>query len=87
MRELFEKSSLKLPQKLLPLKSIPSKPLPFKPLPLNLYSCVNTISAMWRERLIEIVSLRWCFAQLPVMRLGKIFPRSDTNLRSLGTSL
>ena len=30
---------------------------------------------------------RWCCAQLPVTRRDRIFPRSETNLRSMDTSL
>src|SRR5659263_63969 len=42
---------------------------------------------MCLARLIAMVSSLWCFAQLPVIRFGKILPRSDVNLRSLETSL
>jgi hypothetical protein len=34
-------------------------------------------SATCRARLIAIVSDRWCLAQVPSLRRGSIFPRSE----------
>ena len=36
---------------------------------------------MFRARLMASVSLRWCSAQVPNMRRGRILPRSGTNGR------
>jgi hypothetical protein len=38
-------------------------------------------------RLMAVVNARWCLAQVPVMRLGMIFPRSDMKYRSVLGSL
>ncbi len=40
-----------------------------------------------RARLTAVVRLRWCAAQLPEMRRGKILPRSLMYLRSRVVSL
>ena len=55
---------------------------------LHLYQSVTYgISAIWRARLIAVCSLRWCIAQVPEMRRGRILPRSGTNGPSSLTSL
>lgn len=43
--------------------------------------------ARWRERLIASATSRCCFAVLPVMRRGRIFPVSERKLRSSFGSL
>ena len=43
------------------------------------YSAVYGISASWRARMIAVRSFRWCSAQVPEMRRGRIFARSGTN--------
>jgi len=40
-----------------------------------------------RARLIALVRIRWCDAQVPVTRRGSIFPRSETYLRSFAGTL
>ena len=42
------------------------------------YSEPNGRKAMRRARLTATVSIRWCLAQVPEMRRGTIFPRSET---------
>ncbi len=42
------------------------------------YSAVNGKSAMLRARLMATVTWRWCFAQLPEIRRGRILPRCST---------
>ena len=42
---------------------------------------------MCRARLIASVSLRWCSAQVPNIRRGRILPRSGTNWEISLTSL
>jgi len=51
------------------------------------HSAVYGTRATVRARRMARVSWRWCRAQLPEMRRGVIFPRSDTKLRSRRTSL
>jgi hypothetical protein len=51
------------------------------------YSAVNGRSAIFRALLIDVVSMRWCLAQLPDIRRGSIFPRSVTYFFRRGTSL
>jgi len=48
---------------------------------------VNGISAIMRDRLMAVPTLRWCLAQLPEIRRGMILPRSVTRLRRRRTSL
>jgi hypothetical protein len=43
--------------------------------------------AALRARLIAIVRLRWCFAHVPVVRLGTMRPRSLTNVSSTSDHL
>jgi hypothetical protein len=43
------------------------------------HSVTYGISAICRARLIAVCSLRWCLAQVPEMRRGRILPRSGTN--------
>ena len=50
-------------------------------------SAVNGSSAAMRARLMAFCSLRWCSAQVPEMRRGRIFPRSGMNCWSVFTSL
>ena len=50
-------------------------------------SALKGRSAATRARLIAVASSRWCFAQVPVMRRGRILPPSLMNLRSLFVSL
>ena len=45
------------------------------------------IKAMARARLMALVNSLWCFAQLPDMRLGIIFPRSVVKCLRLWESL
>src|SRR5690625_7963870 len=47
----------------------------------------NGKRAIVRARLIAFVNLRWYFADVPVTRRGRIFPRSETNRLSKSTSL
>ena len=42
---------------------------------------------MWRARLSAAVSIRWCFAQVPLLRRGSILPRSLMYRRMRPTSL
>src|SRR5215217_1861694 len=44
-------------------------------------------SATSRAFLTADATSRWCCAQLPVTRRARIFPRSETNFRSVGRSL
>jgi hypothetical protein len=39
-------------------------------------SAVYGSRAMCRARFSAAVSMRWCFAQVPLLRRGSIFPRS-----------
>ena len=50
------------------------------------YSETNGRNAIRRARLTAMVSIRWCLAQLPEIRRGTIFPRSETNFLSRATS-
>src|SRR5262249_1670781 len=47
----------------------------------------NGSRAMDRARFRAWVSGRWCLAQVPVIRRGRILPRSDRNRRRRLTSL
>ena len=40
-------------------------------------------SAIVRARLIARASLRWCFAQVPVLRPGRILPRLEIKRESV----
>ena len=51
------------------------------------YSAVYGIRATCLALLIATVSALWCFAQFPVILLGRIFPLSETYLFNLFTSL
>jgi hypothetical protein len=51
------------------------------------YSAVNGKSAMLRDLLIAVVNIRWCLAQFPEIRRGRIFPRSVIYFFRRGTSL
>ena len=51
------------------------------------YSATNGNSAIILARLIAVVSCLWCFAQLPLIRLGTILPLSVTYLLSFAVSL
>jgi len=48
---------------------------------------VNGISAIMRARLIAVPTLRWCVAQLPLMRRGMTLPRSVMKYFSVCGSL
>ena len=48
---------------------------------------VNGTSAILRALLTAVVTIRWCLAQLPEMRLGIILPLSEIVVRRIFTSL
>ena len=48
---------------------------------------VNGTSAILRALLTAVVTIRWCLAQLPEMRLGIILPLSEIVVRTIFTSL
>jgi hypothetical protein len=50
-------------------------------------TAANGSSATLRACLIAVVNRRWWRAQLPVMRLGMIFPRSVMKFPSVRVSL
>ncbi len=51
------------------------------------YSALKGMRAAMRARLMAVASSLWCFAQVPVMRRGRIFPPSATNFLSFAVSL
>jgi len=51
------------------------------------YSAVYGNRAIKRALFIAVVSIRWCLAQLPDIRRGRIFPRSVIYFLRRGTSL
>lgn len=51
------------------------------------YRVVKGSRASIRARLMAVESARWCFAQMPVFRGGKIFAWADVNFRMVSVSL
>src|SRR5437879_1304649 len=56
-------------------------------IPPGYSSVANGSSAMFRARLTATPNQRWCLEQVPVMRRGKILPRSCTKGWSISTFL
>src|SRR5438067_1228215 len=51
------------------------------------YSAVNGSRAISRARLTAAATHRWCRAQVPVVRRGRILPRSEVDRFSFATFL